>query len=72
MTATFRYRGVEYFVSGWLWSHDGAHNGLIVSRDDGRSIRGATMHPGMVQLGLSRSLERHAERALNEAREAQS
>jgi hypothetical protein len=66
--ASFTYRGVTYRVSGWLWSSDGASNGLIVSRDDGRPIRGAKMHPGMVQTGLSRHLERAAERALEKQR----
>lgn len=71
MQAYFTWRGVEYTVSGWLWSNDGANNGIIVSRDDGREIRGARMCPGMVQLGLSRGLERAAERALRAARDAE-
>jgi hypothetical protein len=68
MIANFSYRGVEYQVSGWLWAADGASNGTIVRRDDGRKIRGAKMHPGMIQTGISRSLERAAERALETER----
>lgn len=69
MQAFFSWRGVDYRVSGWLWSADGAHNGLIVTRRDGHRIRGATMHPGMVQLGISDGLERAAKRALEAERE---
>lgn len=68
MRAAFTWRAVSYEASGWLWADDGAENGLIVSRPDGRPIRGARMHPGMVQTGLSRGLERAAERALNRER----
>lgn len=68
MIAYFEWRGVEYRVSGWIWSPDGAGNGIIVDRTDDRPIRGARMHPGMVQLGLSRGLERAAERALERER----
>lgn len=66
----FEYRGVEYSVSGWLWSNDGDQNGIIVNRLDGKPIRGAKIHPGMVQLGLSPSLEAAAEDALQRANEA--
>lgn len=68
MTAQFRWRGVEYQARGWLWSDDGGRNYLIVRRVDGRPIRGVTMHPGMVQLGLSDGLERAARRALETER----
>lgn len=71
MIAYFAWRGVEYRVSGWLWSSDGVGNGLIVKREDGRAIRGATMHPGMVQLGISRGLTRAAENALEDERARQ-
>ena len=64
MIAYFHWRGIEYRVSGWLWASDGASNGLIVSREDGRAIRGAKMHPGMVQTGISGGLSRAATRAL--------
>lgn len=69
MIAHFAWRGVEYRVSGWIWSSDGDRNGIIVSRTDGSEIRGAKMHPGMVQLGLSRGLEQAAIRALQSERE---
>ncbi len=69
MIAYFAWRGVEYRVSGWLWSDDGAGNGILVSREDGRPIRGATTHAGMVQTGLSRGLTRAAEDALERERE---
>lgn len=65
MIAAFRYRGVDYTVSGWLWSADGAGNGMIVRREDGRAIRGTSMHESMVQLGLSDGLDRAAKRALD-------
>lgn len=68
MVATFTYRGVSYTVSGWLWSQDGASNSMIVAREDGRPIRGASMHLGMVQLGLSAALERAARQALEAER----
>lgn len=62
--ATFIYRGVKYSVSGHLWSSDGDQNGMIVTREDGRPIRSAKMLPGMIQVGLSSGLARHAELAL--------
>lgn len=67
MFTSFTYRGVEYTVSGWLWGED---PGMIVRRDDGKPIRGVTMHPGMVQIGRSDSLDRHATRALERERDA--
>lgn len=69
MFAEFSFRNVSYTVSGWLWSSDGERNGMIISRADGAKIRGAKMHPGMIQTGTSAGLERAAERALNAARE---
>lgn len=72
MIAEFTWRGVKYEASGWLWSNDGAGNSLIVNRVDGRPIRGASMHPGMVQIGLSQGLERAAKRALETARNGSS
>lgn len=71
MIAYFFWRGVEYQATGWLWAADGAGNGVIVSRDDGRDIRGAKMHPGMIQTGISRGLLRAAERALEAKRAAE-
>lgn len=68
MRTEFAYRGVEYEVSGWLWSDDGANNGMIVSRADGRKIRGTSIHPGMIQIGRSDALDRAARRALELAR----
>ena len=70
MTAYFNYRNVAYTVVGHLWSSDGASNNMIVSRDDGRPIRGAEMHPGMVQTGLSGQLTARAEKALQAAKDA--
>lgn len=69
MTAYFTYRKVAYRVTGWLWADDGAANSLIVRREDGRPIRGARMHPGMIQTGLSDALERVAKDALERERE---
>lgn len=71
MSASFRWRGIDYGVSGWLWSSDGDRNGMIICRDDGRSIRGARMHPGMVQTGISRMLAGAARRALQASRRAE-
>ena len=64
MTARFMFRGVAYMVTGTVVSRDGACYGAIVSRVDGRPIRGARMRPGMLQVGLSRGLERAADAAL--------
>lgn len=63
----FVYRGVPYTVSGWLWSDDGDRNGIIVHRLDGKPIRGAKIHPGMIQIGLSQGLEDAATQALQDA-----
>lgn len=68
MITFFTWRSVEYRVSGWLWGSDGAGNGLIVARVDGRKIRGTHTLSGMVQVGLSRGLSRAAEHALNAER----
>lgn len=67
MTSFFTWRGVDYRVDGWIWGNNEG-NGLIVSRDDGRAIRGAKMHPGMVQTGISNGLDRAARRALQDER----
>lgn len=69
MYTSFSWRGVEYTVSGWLWSNDGDRNGMIVRRTDGKPIRGARIHPGMIQTGLSNGLERAARNALETARD---
>ncbi len=67
MTAQFMYRGRKYRVDGWLWADDGASNGMIISRCDDLPIRGARMHPSMIQTGLSKALEAAAVKALEEA-----
>jgi hypothetical protein len=71
VNASFSWRGVDYEVSGWLWSDDGDRNGMIVRRADGAPIRGVKMHPGMIQTGRSDGLDRAARRALESAREAE-
>lgn len=67
--ATIEYRGVEYMVIGHLsprWADQGG-DGVIVSRADGRPIRGSRMEPGMVQTGISATLTRIAETAIRRA-----
>lgn len=66
--AYFSHRNIRYTVSGWLWSPDGAENGLIIRREDGQPVEGAQMHPGQVQTGVPEVLERAAARALASAR----
>lgn len=68
MIAYFEYRGVSYRVSGPKSPKD--LRGFIVSREDGREIRGAKMHPGMVQTGLPNRLWVLAGLALEAKREA--
>lgn len=69
MTAYFTHRNIKYRVSGWLWSQDGAQNGMIITRMDGKPIRGSKIVSGMIQIGIKKQLEEKAEEALNDARE---
>ena len=62
--AEFYWRGRPYVVSGSL---DGEGAGMVVRRKDGDTIRGVSWEPGMVQIGLSRGLEKAADRALKAA-----
>ena len=69
MNAEFTYRGVAYSVSGWMTGSEG--DGMIIRRADGAPIKGAKMHPGMVQTGCSAALERAAAKALRAAHAAE-
>lgn len=69
MTASFTFRGVAYEVSGWMTGSES--DGKIISRADGLPIKGAKMHPGMIQTGCSASLERAADRAMRAAHRAE-
>jgi hypothetical protein len=64
MHIAFTYCGVDYSVSGWLWSSDGDSNGTIIRRVDGQEIPGAEMHPGMVQFGVPDAIQSAAESAM--------
>ena len=64
---SFTFRGVEYTVTGRVSRdpmRDQGSDGIRIKRADGRPIRGAKMCPGMVQVGLSKTLERLAKDAM--------
>lgn len=74
--AEFEWRGRSYIVSGGWDSESGSYAGPTalsyrVECADGLAPRGSRMHPGMVQTGLSRGLERRAEAALLQAMESE-
>ena len=56
--AWFHYRGVEYKTT------PAGQGDVYVERVDGKLIRGSEMCQGMIQIGISKQLERAAKLAL--------